>query len=529
MARADVKAGRAYVELYVNRSAFARGMNDARKRLNAFGDSILSVGKKMMAAGAVIGAGLAAATSRFVSFGDQLDKASARTGIAASKLAQLGFAAEQSGTEMGAVENAIKRMSKVISDSENGSEAASEALAKLGLSSRELLKLTPDQQFKAIANELGKIENPTLKAAAAMEIFGKSGTMILPMIQDLEKLSKEAETLGIIPLDKDVKAAAALGDAFNRLKRTVMAAMFEIGAAIEPAVRKIVDFATVFVVGMVRIIRENREAILSAVQLAAKVALLAAGFIAIGIAAKVAAIAIGLLMAIMASPAAIIAAVVAIAAGIAGMKAFGAQAKETFGVIAELARGGEIEAAFKVLTGSLKIAWMEFTGFVTRVWNEVVRSIAKAIARIYGLFGQDSDGMISIIDEDFDRKAKKILDELNAAKTELEKIKSEALARARSAKDSEAAADGSVPDAPPGSGVPASADLSSLEPSRARSVGSFSAAAFAAESGGLQREMQSQAETMKKIAAQLIENQRQAHEDMQRQNRIIQESGAVFS
>jgi hypothetical protein len=172
---------------------------------------------------------------------------------------------------------------------------------------------------------------------------------------------------------------------------------------------------------------------------------------------------------------------------------------------------------------------MEFSGFVTRVWNEVVRSIAKAIARIYGLFGQDSDGMISIIDEDFDRKAKKILDELNAAKTELEKIKSEALARARSAKDSEAAADGSVPDAAPGSGVPASADLSSLEPSRARSVGSFSAAAFAAESGGLQREMQSQAETMKKIAAQLIENQRQAHEDMQRQNRIIQESGAVFS
>jgi hypothetical protein len=528
MAKADVKAGRAFVELYIKQTAFVKGLNNARKQLNSFGDSIMSAGRKIAAVGAVITGTLGAATARFISFGDQLDKASIRTGVAASKLAQLGFAAEQSGTNLETVENALKRMAKIIVDSESGSTAASEALGRIGLKASELLKLKPDEQFAAIAKEIGKIENPTSRAAAAMAIFGKSGTMILPMIQDLENLSKEAESLGIVPLDKDVKAAAALGDAFNRLKRTVLATLFEIGAAIEPLVRKVVDFATVFGAAMVRVVRENREAIVSAVKLAAKLGLLAAGFVAVGVAAKLAAAGIALMMAILASPAAILAAVAAITLGVFAFRKFGDQAKETFDVVAELARGGEIEAAWNVLIGSLKVAWMEFTGFVPRVWNEAVRSIAKGIAKIYGLFGYDSDGMIAIIDEDFDRQAKQILDELNDAKAELEKVKKEALERVRSAKEPTPETDGGPPPATNGeTGRPPAAP--SLEAAAARSIGSFSSAAFMAESGGVGRELKNQIDAIKKVATQLAENQRQAHEDMQQQNRIIQGAGAVFS
>lgn len=528
MAKADVKAGRAYVELYVNRAAFVRGMNAARKQLNDFGDKIMSVGTKMAAVGGVISGVLGAATARFISFGDQLDKVSLRTGIAASSVAKLGYAAEQSGTDISTVENAIRRMSKVIDDSESGTKSASDALSRLGLKSADLLKLKPDEQFAAIAKEIGKIENPTTRAAAAMEIFGKSGTMILPMIEGIEALSKEAESLGIVPLDKDVKAAAALGDAFDRLKKTILATLFEIGAAIEPLVRKVVDFATVFGAGMVRVIRENREAILSAVKFAAQLSILAAGFIAVGVAAKIAAAGIGLVLAIMASPAAILAAVAAITAGVFAFRKFGDQAKETFSVVAELARGGEIEAAWKVLIGSLKVAWMEFTGFVPRVWNEAVRSIAKAIAKVYGLFGYDSEGMMAIIDEDFDRKSNKALEELNQAKAELDRIKKEALARVRSAETPEAEP-GGPPPATEGGGDTTRPDSPKLKAGRTRSIGSFSAAAFSAESGAIGREFKDQLEAIKQVAAQLAENQRQAHEDMQQQNRIIQGAGAVFS
>lgn len=528
MAKADIKAGRAYVELYVNRTAFVKGMEAARRRLNSFGDEIMGVGKKMMAAGAVIAGGLSAATARFISFGDQLDKASIRTGIAASRMAQLGYAAEQSGTDLATVENAVKRMAKVLADSANGSTSASEALGRLGLKSADLLKLKPDEQFAAIAKEIGKIENPTSRAAAAMEIFGKSGTMILPMIEGLESLSKEAESLGIVPLDEDVKAAAALGDAFNRLKRTILATLFEIGAAIEPLVRKVVDFATVFGAAMVRVVRENREAILSAVKFVAQLSLLAAGFIAVGIAAKLAAAGVGLLLAILASPAAIITAVAAITTGIFAFREFGDQARNTFNLVAELARAGEIEGAFKVLVASVKVIWLEFTSYIENKWNELQRAITKGVVAFSGMLGFSTEGVITTVDEDFDRRAKSLLDELNQAKESLEQVKKEAIAKAQT--PSEAAAP-EVPGAPAAPAAPAAeaAKAPTLEAMQARSVGSFSAAAFRAESGGIVTEMKNQVDAIKKVAAQLIENQRQAHEDMQQQNRIIQQAGTVFA
>ena len=46
----------------------------------------------------------------------------------------------------------------------------------LGLSVRKLIRLSPDEQFAAVANALAKIPNPAVKAATTMQLLGKSGT-----------------------------------------------------------------------------------------------------------------------------------------------------------------------------------------------------------------------------------------------------------------------------------------------------------------------------------------------------------------
>lgn len=531
MARADIKAGRAYVELYVQKSAFLRGMNDARKQLNAFGDDMLSVGKKLAAFGATVAAGLTAATARFVSFGDQLDKASARTGIAASRLAALGFAAEQSGTSLETVEAAVRKMQRVITDASTGSKSAADALGMIGIAAKDIEGLKPDEQFTRITEALGAIEDPTKRAAVAMQIFGRSGTMLLPMLGSVEALAREAESLGIVPLDTDVKAAAALGDAFNRLKRTVLAVLFEIGAAIEPLVRQVVDFGIVFGATMVKFVRENREAIISAVKFGVQLGFLAASIIAVGVAAKLAAVGIGLFIALLSSPVALLATIAAVAAGTLAIAEFKDEVVSTFTLITDLVKAGEIETAFQVLVASLKVLWLEFTTFVPSVWNEAVRYIAKGIARLQGLLGYDSDGLIKIIDEDFDRSQKAILSDLTKAREDLTKLKNEALAKVAAAKTRE-----ETPAAEPAAPEPGEPPVPStpkppieLQASGARSIGSFSAAAFSAQSGGVLNELKLQYEATKKIAQQLIENQKQQHEDMQLQNRIIQQAGPVFS
>ena len=73
---------------------------------------------------------------------------SQRTGISVETLSELGYAAQLSGVDVETLETAIKRMQKTIIGAAEGSQAAVEALAELGLTVEDLRGLSPDQQFK---------------------------------------------------------------------------------------------------------------------------------------------------------------------------------------------------------------------------------------------------------------------------------------------------------------------------------------------------------------------------------------------
>lgn len=518
MARADIKAGRAYVELYVQKSAFLRGMNEARKQLNAFGDDMLSVGKKLAAFGATVAAGLTAATARFVSFGDQLDKASARTGIAASRLAALGFAAEQSGTNLETVEAAIRRMQRVITDASTGSKSAADALGLIGIASKDIEGLKPDEQFTRITEALGAIEDPTKRAAVAMQIFGRSGTMLLPMLGSVQALVREAGELGIVPLEKDVKAAAALGDAFNRMKRSVLGVFFEIGAAIEPLIREVVDFGTVFVATMVKFVRANREAILAAIKFGFQLSFLVGSIIAVGIAAKAAAASLGLMMAIFSGPRVMAWAAAAIVAATVAMQGLGSETARTYDLMLKLAQGGQITKSWELTVQQMRVMWLEFTSSVPNAWNEMIRAIAKSVSRIQGFFGYDAEGAMKLIDKEFNEQQRKILADLMAAQNRLAQLQADAVNSLRS----------------PGSATTGGAAgsmggaIGTLQATGQRQIGTFSAAAFRAEQGGIDFEIKAQIDAIKKATEAIDRGSAQNHADLIDLSRIVQKSGVVF-
>jgi hypothetical protein len=96
-----VKAGSAYVELTTKNSKLMKGLADAKKRLRDFGSATRMAGLKMFGTGAAIGAPILAAAKMFASAGDQVQKMSLRTGVSTEALSTLGFAAEQSGADLG--------------------------------------------------------------------------------------------------------------------------------------------------------------------------------------------------------------------------------------------------------------------------------------------------------------------------------------------------------------------------------------------------------------------------------------------
>jgi hypothetical protein len=233
-----VRAGAAYVELGTKNSPLVKGLKDAERKLKAFGSSIASIGTKFAAIGAAGVTTLFLASKRFANLGSELNDMSERTGVSAESLQELGYAAQQNGADMETLEAAIRKMSKTVVEASQGSTGASEALAQLGLTARDLANLTVEAQFKLIADRLSKVRNDTLRAALALDVFGKSGTKLLPMIKGgiigLREYAKEARNLGIVLSNEDIQAADAFGDKLDIVRKVLDVAIAKIGAALVP-------------------------------------------------------------------------------------------------------------------------------------------------------------------------------------------------------------------------------------------------------------------------------------------------------
>ena len=240
-----IRAGQAFVELFADDKRLVQGLNAASKRLKAWGQSVSAMGQRMLAGGLAAGGGLFGAANLSASMADALDKASKRTGISVERLSELGYAAEQSGADLATLEAGVRRMQKAIAEAAGGSAAAQEALANLGLSVQQLAGLSPDQQFMLITDRLSRIADPALRAAAAMKIFGNSGTQLLPMMADgvegIEALAQRARDLGLVMTTEDAEAAAVFGDKLADLWKTLRQVIFYIGAAAVPVLQNLAE------------------------------------------------------------------------------------------------------------------------------------------------------------------------------------------------------------------------------------------------------------------------------------------------
>lgn len=240
MSKADIQAGRAYVSLYM-KNDLSTALKKAKEELDGFGSSLIGIGAKVAGVGTAIVGGLTGALMHFADMGSALNDLSARTGLSTTALAEFGYAAGMTGTEIGAFEAGVKKMQKNLGGIGPESKKAQEALAAMGLSMDMISGLAPEDQFQAIAESIGSIQDTSQKAAAAMAVFGGSGTDLIPMMENIRELRAEARDLGIAPSPESIAAADAIGDAIDRVKAVVSSAVFEIGAAIAPMASDFLD------------------------------------------------------------------------------------------------------------------------------------------------------------------------------------------------------------------------------------------------------------------------------------------------
>ena len=403
MSAGAIRAGKAFVELYGDKSKLVRTLQSASKDLKAWGASIAGIGAKVFAAGSALTAPFIAAAKTFSDFGSQLGDMSGRTGASVEALSTLKYAADQTGASVEDLETALKKQGKTIGDAALGSQTSAEALGHLGLSVQQLMSLKPEDQFRLIASRLAAVKNPALKAAVAMEIFGKSGTKVLPMIADLGNLENAARALGLEMSTEDSAAAHKLGDAWTDLTSVMKMAAFHVGAAVAPALQAVTEAGTRVVAWTANWISQNRELIAAVFKVGVIVAGVGAALIALGTVIAGLGFAIG---AVVTIGGVVVSVFGAIAAGvaflispvglvIAGLVALGVwffrcteagqaavgwlidvfsdlkdQTLATFGGIKDALAAGDISLAAEVLWSSLKLVWLKGTTFLTEHWLE---------------------------------------------------------------------------------------------------------------------------------------------------------------
>ena len=135
--------------------------------------------KGLSVAGVGAFTGLGAGIYEAMNQGGELVDLQEQTGVSIEKLMQLRVAFEQAGLGADEVQPTIAKLQKTIVGAQTGSEAAQKAFEALGLSADDLAETTADEQLRLVGESIANIENPALKSAVAMEVFGKSGGRML--------------------------------------------------------------------------------------------------------------------------------------------------------------------------------------------------------------------------------------------------------------------------------------------------------------------------------------------------------------
>ena len=164
-----------------------------------------------------------------------MDDLSQRTGVSTDALQGFQVAADLAGVQN--LEGALQKVSVVLGDAAAGSATAQKAFANIGLSVDDLLKLAPEDQFRAVAAAIGDIQGPAAQAAAAVDLFGKSGVELLPLFaSNLQEIEDRANKLGIVLSGDQVEAITEMDDALLMVRKTFDGIIGQVTANLAPIV-----------------------------------------------------------------------------------------------------------------------------------------------------------------------------------------------------------------------------------------------------------------------------------------------------
>jgi len=243
--------GRVNVSITASTGGLTAGLSKAGRQLKGFqksvgGLSALSgtLGGMMPMLMPVVGgfatlAGAVAALTSATRSAEALHNLSQELGVAAGELQVMQQVAAESGVSQQLLTTGLRRTARMVGELSQGTPAAAKAFAQLGLTMDDLAGLSTTEQLAVIADRIAALP-PHMQAAAAIDIFGRSGQGMLNFLrqggQAFREMDRLLTDLGVKMTGPQVAAIEAMGDAIGRLALPMQGFVNQFLAQLAPAI-----------------------------------------------------------------------------------------------------------------------------------------------------------------------------------------------------------------------------------------------------------------------------------------------------
>ena len=220
---------------------------DAGEGYEKFGNAAKIAGEMAAAAMAAAIAAIGAATAALAEctlgaaeYADEMQTLSSITGLSTDTLQEFSYASELLDVDVNTIAGSLKKCVKSMADAKDGTGAAADAYAALGVSVTDANGNLRDSEevFFDVVDALGNIENDAERDSIAMTLLGKSATDLNPLIEagtdTFKQYADEAKDAGAVLSSDVLDDFAEFDDTMQRLDGGANAAKNALGTILLP-------------------------------------------------------------------------------------------------------------------------------------------------------------------------------------------------------------------------------------------------------------------------------------------------------
>lgn len=182
-----------------------------------------------------------------VTLADNLMVQSSITGLSTEALQEYAYMAELVDTDVSTITGSLTKLTRNMDSATKGTGAAYEAFEKLGIDIYNTDGTLRDANdvFDEAIGKLSEVQNQTERDALAMDLFGKSGQELNPIIDAgsdaLEEFRQQAHETGYVLSGETLESLGSIDDSIQLLKNTMDTAKNQVATALMPVVAKITE------------------------------------------------------------------------------------------------------------------------------------------------------------------------------------------------------------------------------------------------------------------------------------------------